>query len=56
MRCATADVALFSATEVTEVDLAGRLSAAPGTILQAEQVIALPRLRGAVHRRAPARR
>ena len=41
----TADVALVSATEVTEVDLAGRLLGRTGTILQAEQVVALPRLR-----------
>ena len=40
-----ADVAILSATEVTEVDLAGRLLSRSGTILQAEQVIALPRLR-----------
>jgi sulfide:quinone oxidoreductase len=41
----TADVAVVSATEVTEIDLAGRLLGRAGTILQAEQVIALPRLR-----------
>jgi sulfide:quinone oxidoreductase len=41
----TADVAVVSATEVTEIDLAGRLLGRTGTILQAEQVIALPRLR-----------
>jgi sulfide:quinone oxidoreductase len=40
-----ARVALLSATEVTEVDLAGRLLGRVGTILQAERIIALPRLR-----------
>jgi sulfide:quinone oxidoreductase len=40
-----ADVELVSATEVTEIDLAGRLLGRAGTILQAEQVVALPRLR-----------
>jgi sulfide:quinone oxidoreductase len=40
-----ADITLVSATEVTEVDLAGRLLGRAGTILQAEQIIALPRLR-----------
>ena len=41
----TAGVDLVSATEVTEVDLAGRLLGRTGVILQAEQIIALPRLR-----------
>jgi len=41
----TADITLVSATEVTEIDLAGRLLGRTGTILQAEQIIALPHLR-----------
>ena len=52
----TADITLVSATEVTEIDLAGRLLGRTGTILQAEQMIALAPSAGAIHRRPSASR